>query len=187
MALEIPTSEPASVRAGDTITWRRALEDYPPSAGWTLKYRLLGSAGKYDITATNDNNTHLVSVPIATSAAYAAGEYALISWVEDGTQRVTLPQSRITVLPDLAAATVSTDTRTHARKMLDAVDAALLSLSTGERLAVVNAEVQSRKLSYDFNGLMKLRNLFAAQVKEEEDAERVMSGRRPRNTINVRL
>lgn len=187
MAIEIPTIEPARVRAGDTVTWRKSLEDYPATAGWTLYYRLINSSAKIDITATADGADHLVSVPKATTSAWTAGDYTLISWVTDGTDRVTLDPGRITVLPDLAAQAGGYDTRTQAKKMLDAVDAALLSLSSGERLAVVAAEVNARSLKYDFNGLMKLRNLYAAQVRAEEDAERAALGLGSRNKINVRL
>jgi hypothetical protein len=188
MAIEIPTTEPARVRAGDTITWRKSLSDYPANAGWTLYYRLINASAKIDITASADNADHLVSIAKATSAAYAAGDYTLLAWVANGTERVSLPGGRIKVDPDLAAVSAAGyDSRTQAKKMLDAIDAALLSLSSGERLAVVEAEVAGRRLKYNFGDLMKLRNLYAAQVRSEEASERAAQGLAPRNKIHVRL
>lgn len=188
MAIEIPTTEPARVRAGDTVTWRKTLAEYPPSAGWTLYYRGISATAKFDITATNDADTHLVSVPKATTDDWVADDYTLIAWVASATERVSLPGGRITVLPDLAAVTAAGyDSRTQAKKMLDAIDAALQSLSSGERLAVVEAEVAGRRLKYNITGLMTLRNLYAAQVRGEEAAERAALGLAPRNKINVRL
>lgn len=188
MAIDIPTSEPARIRAGDTVTWRKSLPSYPASAGWTLAYRLINASAKIDISTTADGADHLVSVPKASSAGYTAGDYTLVSWVDNGTERVTLDPGRIIVLPNLAAVTAAGyDSRSQAKKMLDAIDAALLSLSSGERLAVVDAEVSGRRLKYDFNGLMKLRNLYAAQVRAEENAERAALGLGPRNKLNVRL
>ena len=187
MAIEIPDTEPARVRAGDTVTWRKSLALYPANDGWTLHYRLINASAKFDITATADGASHLVSVPIATTDDWAAGDYTLLSWVSNGTERVSLPTTRITVLPDLAAQTTGYDSRSHARKLLDAIEAALLSYSSGERLGVVQAELTGRKLAYDFNGLMKLRNLYAAEVRAEEDTERLAAGLRTRNKINVRL
>lgn len=188
MAIEIPDTEPSRVRAGDTVTWRKSLALYPATEGWTLYYRLINSTAKFDITTTADGAAHLVSVPIATTDDWTAGDYTLLSWVSNGTERASLPTRRITVLPDMAAVTASGyDVRSHARKMLDAIDAALLSLSSGERLSVVQAELAGRKLAYDFTGLMKLRNLYAAQVRAEEDEERLAAGLSPRNKINVRL
>lgn len=188
MAIEIPDTEPARVRAGDTVTWRKSLPDYPATDGWVLYYRGINATAKFDITATADGADHLVSVPIATTDDWTAGDYTLIAWVADGTERASLPTSRITVLPNLAAVAVAGyDSRTQAKKMLDAIDAALISLSTGERLAVVEAEVAGRRLKYNIDGLMKLRNLYAAQVRAEEAAERAALGLSPRNTLNVRL
>jgi hypothetical protein len=188
MAIEIPTTEPARVRAGDTVTWRKSLADYPATAGWTLYYRLINSTAKFDITTTADGADHLVSVAKATSATYTAGDYSLIAWVANGTERVTLDPSRITVLPDLAAVSAAGyDGRSQAKKMLDAIDAALLSLSSGERLAVVEAEVAGRRLKYNFEGLMKLRNLYSAQVQAEINAERASLGLGGRNKLNVRI
>lgn len=187
MAIDIPTTEPARVRAGDTVTWRKSLADYPATAGWVLSYRLINAAGKIDIVATASGADHLVSVAKAATANYTAGDYTLLAWVDNGTERVTLDPGRLTVLPNLAAQTAGYDARSAAKKMLDAIDAALLSLSSGERLAVVEAEVAGRRLKYDFAGLMKLRNLYAAAVRSEENAERAALGLGARNKLNVRL
>lgn len=188
MAIDIPDTEPAKIRAGDTITWRRMLAGYPASQGWTLYYRGINSAAKFDITAAADGDSHLVSVAKTVSDDYVAGDYILLSWVASATERVTLPQGRITVLPDLAAVSAAGyDARSHAKKMLDAIDAALLGLSSGERLAVVEADAASHRIKYDFTGLMKLRNLYAAAVRAEENAERASIGLGSRNKLNVRL
>lgn len=188
MAIDIPTTEPARVRAGDTVTWRKALAGYFASDGWTLYYRLINATAKIDITATADGADHLVRVAPTASDGWTAGEYNYVAWVTDGTDRVTLPSGRITVLPNLAAVSAAGyDSRSQAKKMLDAIDTALLSLSSGERLAVVEAETAARRVKYDFTGLQKLRNLYAAQVRAEENAERAALGLGSRNRLNVRL
>lgn len=188
MSIEIPTIEPSSVRAGDTVTWLKSLADYPATSGWTLYYRFINSTAKIDITATASGADHLVSVAKATSAAWTSGDYTYVAWVTNGTERATVAEGRVTVLPDLAAVTnVGYDNRTQAKKMLEAIDAALLSLSSGERLAVVEAEITGRRFKYDFTGLMKLRNLYAAQVRAEENAERASLGLGSRNKLNVRF
>ena len=63
----IPTTEPETITAGDSLTWKRTLADYPAGT-WTLKYRLINADGKIDITATASGTDHLVSVEPATSA-----------------------------------------------------------------------------------------------------------------------
>ena len=126
MGIDSPTTEPSRIRAGDTVTWRKTLDGYPASAGWALHYRLINAAGKFDITTTADGAAHLVSVPPGTSDDYTAGTYTLLSWVTDGADRVSLPTRQIVVLPNLAVEVAGYDTRSQAKKMLDAIDAALL-------------------------------------------------------------
>lgn len=187
MSIEIPIIEPSRVRAGDTVTWLKSLANYPASI-WTLYYRLINATAKIDITASASGDSHLVSVPITTTDDWVAGDYTYVAWVTSGTERVTVAQGRMTVLPNLAAISAAGyDSRTQAKKMLDAIDAAILSLSSGERLAVVEAEVNTRRFKYDFTGLMKLRNLYAAQVSAEENAERASLGLGSRNKLNVRF
>lgn len=187
MSIEIPTTEPTRIRAGDTVTWLKTLASYPSSL-WTLYYRLINATAKIDITASVSGDSHLVSVPTTTSDDWVAGDYTYVAWVTDGTDRVTVAQGRMTVLPNLAAITAAGyDSRTQAKKMLDAIDAALLSLSSGERLSIVEAEVTARRFKYDFTGLMRLRNIYAAQVLAEENAERASLGLGSRNKLNVRF
>ena len=54
MAATIPTKEPLTIRAGDTIKWTKSLDDYIASDGWTLSYSFRGTGGMIDITSTAD-------------------------------------------------------------------------------------------------------------------------------------
>ena len=45
---QTPTTEPASLQAGDTLRWQRTLPDYPASEGWVLSYRLINAQGKLE-------------------------------------------------------------------------------------------------------------------------------------------
>ena len=56
MATDIASKEPTQIRAGDTIKWKRSVDDYKASDGWTLKYAFRGSAGTIDITGSADGN-----------------------------------------------------------------------------------------------------------------------------------
>ena len=54
MAATVPTKEPLTIRAGDTIEWTKSINDYKARDGWTLKYAFRGSAGTIDITGSAD-------------------------------------------------------------------------------------------------------------------------------------
>lgn len=125
----MPTQEPTTVTAGDTIQWQIALPDYPATGGWALKYALRGSAGVINITSAASGADHLVSVTAAASSPWAPGTYHYTKYVEKGEgaslERVTLGSGTITVERNWAAVTTAVDTRSHARKVLDAIEAVI--------------------------------------------------------------
>ena len=43
MAATVPTKEPLTIRAGDTIEWTKSIDDYKASNGWKLKYAYAAS------------------------------------------------------------------------------------------------------------------------------------------------
>lgn len=125
MSVTIPTTEPQQLTAGDSISWKISLADYPASQGWYLKYCLLSSNGKIDIQSAADGDDHLVIITAATSAAWVAGTYTMQRMVTNDTDRYTLDTRTVQILADLSAATGATDTRTQARRALDAINAVL--------------------------------------------------------------
>jgi hypothetical protein len=182
MSTTIPTTEPASARAGDTWRWQRTLSDYPAST-WTLSYTLFNAAGKVSIAATADGDDHLVSVAPATTAAYTAGRYDWVAHVSDGTDRHQVGAGSINVLPDLSAVS-SYDGRSHARKMLDAIDALLEGRATTDQLDLIaaanvgsNSGDQSMQMRPEF--LMNLRKHYAAMVASEDRASAIANGDNP--------
>ena len=72
MAATVPTKEPLTIRAGDTIEWTKSIDDYKASDGWTLSYSFRGTGGTIDITSSADGDDHAISIAPATSTAYTA-------------------------------------------------------------------------------------------------------------------
>ena len=66
MAAEIPTTEPTSIIAGDTLAWTKSLADYEASL-WTLTYYLRGPSAQ-TITATTSGGDFA-----GTKTAYQPG------------------------------------------------------------------------------------------------------------------
>ena len=70
MAATIPTKEPLTIRAGDTIEWTKSIDDYKASDGWTLSYSFRGTGGTIDITSTAEGlNIYLRTPHIARDDA----------------------------------------------------------------------------------------------------------------------
>jgi hypothetical protein len=188
MAADIPTTEPLFARAGDTWKWTRTLEDYPASSGWTLKYRFKNADGGFEIVATASGSDHSVTVAAATSAAYAAGKYSWVAWVEGGSsEKYTVDSGSFTVQSDYRAIAAATglDDRSHARKVLTAIEAVI------ERRATKDQEeytIEGRSLKRTpIPDLLKLRQKYQAEVVAEEAAAKLAAGQLPGRKIQFRF
>lgn len=168
MAYTVPTTEPAQLRAGDTWQWRREdLGDYPATT-WTLTYYFRNAAGYFNITAAADGSVFEVEVAKATTAAYTAGDYDWYAAVDNGTERYQVDSGKLELLPNFSNAAY--DGRSFARTMLDYIEAALESRAAADTLDLISTQLEARGLTRDREGLLKLRNTFAAEVAKEDRA-----------------
>jgi acetyl-CoA carboxylase carboxyltransferase component len=87
--------------------------------------------------------------------------------VTQGAERYTVGVFPVCVLANLAALTAGTDLRTHARKVLDAINAWLESKAP----VAATMEVAGRRLDhYALGDLLALRDRYRAEVYREERA-----------------
>jgi hypothetical protein len=139
VAAVIPIKEPESIIAGDTLKFDITLADYPAGDGWTLSYNLVNKDGSYPFSSTANGNDHRVNVAIATTANWVAGFYTLTGYVSNGTERYQVfPPARVEILRD-PSLTDAADTRSIYQKILDLMEAAMLSGASRET-AEVSAE-----------------------------------------------
>lgn len=186
MTDEIPTHEPARIRAGDTIKWLKTLNDYSAADGWVLSYRLINSNGKFDISSTASGADHLITISAATTANYFPGDYTLFGWVTKSSERFSIPSSKVHVFLNLAALTSGYDIRSTARKILDLLDAAMLS--HGNQAWVQEYEIEGRRMRFKSIGeFIAYRSKIKQEVNREENAERLRNGLSLKNKINVRF
>lgn len=177
MTASIPTTEPTELRAGDTWRWTRALADYPASA-WALKYRFKHpTLAGFEIVAIASGDTHSIIYAAASSASVGAGDYSWIAWVEGGTsEKYTVDQGVITVKPDYRAATAAAvlDERSHARIVLAAIEAVIEGRATIDQEGY---EIAGRSLKRTpIPDLLKLRQTYRAEVRAQQQAERIQNG-----------
>lgn len=139
---EIATTEPSELRAGDTWKWRREdLTDYPASDGWALTYRFRTATTGFEVAAAADGAAFEVEVTPTENGEYAAGEYSWIARVTKASEAYTVSQGLITILPNLfgdADADAALDLRTHAQKMVAAIEAAIEALTLGVKSYQIN-------------------------------------------------
>jgi len=124
MAFSIPTIEPSTHEAGTSLIFKRSFADYPADT-WTLTYYINNTTGAViSFSASADSLSHSVSVTASETSTWAPGRYRMQGRVTDGTDTHTAYNGWLTVTPDLTS--TPTDTRSHARKMMDAIEEGML-------------------------------------------------------------
>lgn len=185
--MEIPTSEPSVVVAGDTLSWRITLDDYPASAAWVLSYRLINATGKIDITAGASGDDHLVSVSAASSAVWSAGEYRYTAWVTKGAERHTVKSGTMRVRPNVAALN-TLDDRTPEKIALDALRSAYVDYVSNNQGHVAEYEIAGRRMKFRSAAeiWMQIERL-SVEVAKQTAAERLAAGLPARRRLLVRF
>lgn len=176
MTPTIPLVEPQRARAGETWQWRREdlAGDYPATS-WTLRYALKNTTDHLEIAATADGIVFAVTAPIASTKTLPAGTYRMVGYVEDAgvTQRFGVYDEEIVIDPAYANAGV-VDDRSHARIVLDAINAVLENRATKDQ---EEYQIGHRSLKRTpLNELYKFRQQYQGQVRSEELAERAARG-----------
>lgn len=149
---------PKSFYAGDDVEFRSSLTG-------ELAVNLSGPGGRYAIPIT----AGVGKIGAATSALMTTGKYraTLIRRDEEG-ERSVIASATITVLADPESETV-TDHRTHARRILDAIEATLEGRATNAHAAVTLADGRSVTL-LNPSELLTLRDRYLREVRSEETA-----------------
>lgn len=186
--MDIPTNEPEALRAGVQWDWRREdlSIDFPADGGWALKYwfkKTGASAANFSIDATASGKFFAVQVLAATTLGYTAGDYTWVAIATKAAELREIDSGRMTVLPryDQVA---NLDDRSHARKMLEQIQAAMLALNQG----VKSYTIGTRQITYrDMPELIAQESRLKWLVKNEDDSAKIAAGLpNPRN-IGIRF
>jgi len=170
----IPSAVPSELIAGDTWAWARDLSDYPASASWGSTIYFENAQGTFSVAATVSGSTHTFSVGAATTAGYRAGRYGWRLRVTDGTT-VTTVESGFAEVKSNPATSTKNDTRSWARRTLDAVEAFLEGNAT---TAQASMSVQGRSISrWSLSELLAFQQNLEARVRAEEQGTKAGSGR----------
>lgn len=153
---------PPSIVAGDSASWRVTLPEYP-AGDWTLRYSLINANALHTIEASADGDEYLVTLAPATTAGWAPGRYEVTAYVESATERHTLGHGHIQIQPNPVSG--PRDTRSHARKVLDAIES---FLETGDIMAGQVQIADRRIANIPIPDLLSLRDRYRAEVKREE-------------------
>lgn len=168
MPYEVLTEEPTELVGGDTWTWRKAVSEFPASAGWQLAYRLAGESDLAIAWGTHvsaDGDGFLVLVP-AASTGKPAGTYVLTGFVTKGSERYTLLDADgrplevvVTVLANPATAV---NAKSHDETVLALINAALEGRLSADQ---EEFQINGRSVKHiPIEELIKLQGQYRARI-----------------------
>lgn len=171
-------AEPARVTAGDSLLWQRAdiAADYPPADGYALAYRFAPLAGGEPdmVDASEMDGIWRIAIAADATADWAPGEWRWAAAISKAGARVVVDSGSFVVDPDPLADTAP-DMRSHARRVLDAINATIEGRASKSQLKTTFED--GRSIEHMPHGdLLALRKRYAALVKTEE---RRASGKGP--------
>ncbi len=170
------TNIPEKIMAGESVSWKVSLSDFPASAGWGLIYILVKSDDLISIAASADGDDHLVEIDMATSAKYPAGDYSYQAHITNGMERYQVDSGMIKIVADFATQKDGHDPRSHVKKVLDALEAAIEGRASKTQMfqTVGGVQIQHMPLSDQ----IRLRNKYAAKYRQEQIAAGNIKSRR---------
>ncbi len=165
------TAMPSSFNAGESVTYRRSVSDYPAPT-WTLTLYLVGETGTSK-AATQDGADHIVTLTGTNTANLKPGHYRWFERVTNGTQTLDTGSGHVVIGLNPALAAV-TDGRAWDEQCLVAVRAAIkASLESGvQQFSLFGRAVQKYSLA-------ELREMESDLVGRVADRKAAASGGNP--------
>lgn len=187
--------------AGDTLDFKVEVPDYPNTDGWTLKYRLVPRFSSpvqapIEITAiANADGSYQVQKGPTDTAAWAAGAYGWSRWVEKSGARQTLvsshDQGEVEIRQNPATAAQGYDSRSHARKVLEAIEACLENRASTTQREMVAYTIGTRSQQFDPQDsraeLIALRSKYQWFVADEEARSALAAGQPNPRLVGIRF
>jgi hypothetical protein len=175
---------PETIYAGDSLSWTEVAGEYPAPT-WTMSYAIRG-ASVLDIDSVPDGVDHKFIVSATVTADLVPGFYSWQALVTDGLwERHTIATGNLTVRPNLPAQITGFDGRSHAQKVLDAIEATMEGRATKSQALL---QINNRQIQYlKPEELIKWRSFYKAEVAREKTAEKVAQGEEPGNRILTRF
>lgn len=164
-----------------------SLANYPASL-WTATLYLINSSNKITKVGTNDGGDHKFTFATTDITNSKSGDYQWQIQVNDADETYTVGSGMVTVRKNFATAT-ATDLRTTAKKMVDALEEALIGSASQ---TVLETEIQtsagSRKVKHmTATERLQWYNYWLAKIQAEERADRINNGLKPGGKFLVRF
>ena len=181
-----PTEVPTELQLGDYWAWKKdnLSTDYP-TASYALSYEFNlvdgSTASNFTLTATESNDEYLIEVSDTTS--YTKGNYNWVSYItrSSDSARIKLSEGFVEIQDNYATTTSSV--RSHAKIVLDAIEAVIENRANIDQSSMSIAGRSLSRMSID--DLLTFRARYKAEYLKEVKQARIKNGRGSGNTIKV--
>ena len=181
-----PTEVPTELQLGDYWAWKKdkLSSDYP-TASYSLSYEFnlvdCSTASNFTLDATESNDEYLIEVSDTTS--YTKGHYKWVSYItrSSDSARIKLSEGFVEIQDNYATTTSSV--RSHAKIVLDAIEAVIENRANIDQSSMSIAGRSLSRMSID--DLLRFRARYRAEYLKEVKQARIKNGRGSGNTIKV--
>lgn len=182
------TKEPNELQLGDFWAWKRTdlAVDYP-TAQYSLSYEFNliegATVSNFTLTATESNNEYVIES--ANTTSYTKGEYNWIAYITRSSDsvRVKIGEGYTEIQDNYATTTASV--RSHAKKVLDAIEAVIENRATMDQSSMSIAGRSLSRLTVD--ELMTFRDRYKVEYLKEIKKARIQNNKNSGNNIKVRF
>ena len=183
------TKEPSSLVLGDFWAWRRddLASDYPVGE-YALTYEFHedsggGGTAKFTLTATEADSTYFIEAASSSTTSYDVGDYIWEAYItkSSDSNRIMVDSGRTTITQNLA--NTNADLRSHAKKVLDAIEAVIENRASMDQSSMSIAGRSLSRMSID--ELLTFRDRYKSEYLKEIKLARIRNKQGSGNTIKV--
>lgn len=178
--------EPGEFAAGDTLSFERALSEFPAPT-WSLLYEMRGQTQPISFASTPDGQNHSINVAATVTATWLPGDYTLAGYALNGTtgERQQIYLATITVTPNFAAEAGNEPQLTFEAQMLANLEIVLLAKSTGDLL---ESSVENSRFRYlSLEEVRKERDYYFMVVANQKAKQNAKMGRPTGNKVRPNI
>lgn len=190
------TIEPTVITTREEVHWTKSYSNYPATL-WQLNYYFRSNLGTgftaaWATEVTADGSGFDIVVPASkTDDMTVAGDYTWQAWlteIADSTNKIKIGQGTTRVILGFDPTSVTAvDSRSTAKKMLDAIDTALLAAGFSDTIEYeITTPAGSRRVKRSSREeVLKQRAHWATIVTNEIARERARNGRPLMQSIKI--
>lgn len=163
------TAMPDSFSKGSSVSYTKAVPDYPATDGWALTVHIAGRSVAH-VNAGTSGADFVVTMAPAVTSTLEPGVYTWLERVSKAGEIVDVGNGTLAITADLATATTG-ELRSFDEKALEAIEAALLVNLADPN---VSYQVAGRgAVSMSRTEAMKLRDTLARRIARRKNGGRI--------------